>query len=81
MKNSLTQSSSKSTVCICPKCSKIYKRHMFWAGRGTPKMFCDKCKSIVKKYDNELYIIDEEEESKSLIQTENINGGIKDAKL
>lgn len=70
--NTLTRSCSKSIVCICPKCRKTYKRRMFWTGRDTPKMFCNNCKSIVGRYNNELYVVDEEEASKSLIQNENV---------
>ncbi len=34
--------------CICPKCGVSYKCRMFWTGRGTPRVFCNKCKAIVE---------------------------------
>ena len=61
--NTLTSSYSKSIECICPKCMKVHKRRIFWTGRGTPRIFCNKCKSIVEVYsDDPQYEINAEEE-------------------
>lgn len=35
---------NKYVECICPKCQIKHKKRMLWAGRGTPKKFCDVCK-------------------------------------
>lgn len=35
---------SRSTECICPKCSARHKLKMLWTGRGIPRKFCPICK-------------------------------------
>jgi hypothetical protein len=29
--------------CFCPRCEKIYKRWLFWSGRGIPHIYCPTC--------------------------------------
>ena len=31
--------------CICPKCGKKHVMNFHWIGRGTPRKFCQFCKS------------------------------------
>ena len=37
---------SKSKVeCICPKCGQRHVLAFHWIGRGTPRKYCQSCKS------------------------------------
>ena len=31
--------------CLCPKCGKKHVMNFHWIGRGTPRKFCQFCKS------------------------------------
>ena len=37
------RSKEQRTKCICPSCETVHHRLLFWAGRGTPRKFCDNC--------------------------------------
>ncbi len=64
-------SSYKSLIdCICPRCGKTYKRHIFWTGRGIPKIFCNACKSTVEdRSDDEPYVVSKKTVNESLTYT------------
>ena len=34
-----------TVVCICPKCGQTHSMRFHWIGRGTPRKFCQQCKS------------------------------------
>jgi hypothetical protein len=36
-----------STQCLCPKCGKEHKLKIFWTGRGTPRIYCHRCRELV----------------------------------
>ena len=44
-------------VCICPKCNKKHKHHIFWTGKGVPRIFCSICKSIADEDNIEPYAV------------------------
>lgn len=33
--------------CLCPKCGHSHRMKLLWAGRGTPKKFCQPCKAWI----------------------------------
>jgi uncharacterized protein (DUF983 family) len=33
--------------CVCPKCGVRHRMKILWAGRGTPKKFCQACKMYI----------------------------------
>jgi uncharacterized protein (DUF983 family) len=33
--------------CVCPKCGVRHRLKILWAGRGTPKKFCQACKMYI----------------------------------
>lgn len=38
----------KSSVqCLCPKCGKNHKLKIFWTGRGTPRIYCHRCRELM----------------------------------
>jgi uncharacterized protein (DUF983 family) len=36
-----------SMECICPRCGHSHRLKLLWAGRGTPKKFCQACKAYI----------------------------------
>lgn len=36
-----------ATRCICPKCGKEHKLKIFWTGRGTPRLYCHRCREMI----------------------------------
>ena len=37
--------SKKKVSCICPKCGQQHVMAFHWIGRGTPRKYCQACKS------------------------------------
>jgi uncharacterized protein (DUF983 family) len=33
--------------CTCPRCGGSHRMKLLWAGRGTPKKFCQACKTYI----------------------------------
>ncbi len=33
--------------CTCPRCRQTHRMKLLWAGRGTPKKFCQACKAYI----------------------------------
>jgi Zn ribbon nucleic-acid-binding protein len=38
-------SSTESVKCYCPKCEQTHTMQILWIGKGTPRKFCQRCKS------------------------------------
>lgn len=36
-----------SVKCLCPKCGKEHKLKIFWTGRGTPRIYCHRCRELM----------------------------------
>ena len=37
------------TACHCPRCGKSHFVHFHWTGRGTPRVFCVRCKATIER--------------------------------
>ena len=36
-----------TTQCLCPKCGKEHRLKIFWTGRGTPRLYCHRCREQI----------------------------------
>jgi transposase-like protein len=36
-----------ATQCLCPKCGREHKLKIFWTGRGTPRVYCHRCREQI----------------------------------
>ena len=36
-----------SMTCKCPRCEAEHKMFIRWAGRGTPRVYCSTCRSMI----------------------------------
>lgn len=50
-RNTDCKSSSKSTICICPRCRIKHYKDVFWTGRGIPRIYCEECKTYFRNVD------------------------------
>jgi len=39
--------------CICPRCSKIHFKALYYTGKFPARFFCSDCKDIINEFQNE----------------------------
>ena len=41
-------------LCKCPKCGLIYRKRLYWTGRGHPKIYCKNCSRLLQTMEGYL---------------------------